>query len=86
VIDRNADAFGAALMDYLEGRDVPELALEALDGGTGPAMHPEWFFRQFEQWEWLDQQLLALIGQGPVLDQGPGQAGRACICKTAGWQ
>jgi hypothetical protein len=40
-------------MDYLEGRDVPGLALEALARGTGPAMHPEWFFRQFDQWEWL---------------------------------
>jgi len=78
VIDRNADAFGAALVDYLEGRDVPELALEALGGGVGPAMHPEWFFRQFEQWEWLDQQLLPLIGQGPVLDLGAG-AGRASL-------
>jgi hypothetical protein len=49
VIGRNADAFGAALMDYLEGSEVPDLALEALGQGVGPAMHPEWFFRQFEQ-------------------------------------
>jgi hypothetical protein len=51
-----------------EGRDVPELVLEVEGDGAGPAMHPEWFFRGVERWEWWDQQLLPLIGQGPVLD------------------
>jgi len=78
VIGRSDDAFGAALVDYLEGRDVPELVLEVEGDGAGPAMHPEWFFRGVERWEWWDQQLLPLIGQGPVLDLGAG-AGRASL-------
>ena len=44
VIDPSQDAFGAALLDYLEGNDVPELVLEDRSGWTGPAMHPEYFF------------------------------------------
>jgi hypothetical protein len=44
VIDPSQDAFGAALHDYLEGKDVPELVLEDRSGWTGPAMPPEWFF------------------------------------------
>lgn len=76
VIDRSRDAFGAALLDYQEGKDVPELVLEVQDGQSGPAMHPEWFFRRYEQWDWWDRELLPLIEQGPVLDLGAG-AGRA---------
>ena len=76
VIDPSQDAFGAALLDYLEGKDVPELVLEVEGGQVGPAMHPEWFFRSFEQWEWWDRKVLPLVEQGPVLDLGAG-AGRA---------
>jgi SAM-dependent methyltransferase len=76
VIDPLQDAFGAALLDYLEGKQVPELVMEAEGGQPKPAMHPEWFFRGFEQWEWWDRELLPLIEQGPVLDLGAG-AGRA---------
>lgn len=76
MIDPSEDAFGAALLDYLDGREVPELVLEAQDGGTGPAMHPEWFFRDFDRWDWWDRELLPLIEHGPVLDLGAG-AGRA---------
>jgi SAM-dependent methyltransferase len=48
-----------------------------VDGGqSGPALHPEWFFRNFEQWDWWDRELLSLIEHGPVLDLGAG-AGRA---------
>ena len=39
-------------------------------------MHPEWFFRGFERWEWWDRELLPRIERGPVLDLGAG-AGRA---------
>jgi SAM-dependent methyltransferase len=78
MIDPSEDAFGAALVDYLEGRDVPELVLETDDGGTGPALHPEWFFRSFDRWEWWDRKLLALVEHGPVLDLGAG-AGRASV-------
>ena len=78
MIDPSEDAFGAALVDYLEGRDVPELVLETDDGGTGPAMHPEWFFRSFDRWEWWDRKLLPLVEHGPVLDLGAG-AGRASL-------
>jgi SAM-dependent methyltransferase len=78
MIDPYEDAFGAALLDYLEGRDVPELVLETADGGTGPAMHPEWFFRSFDRWEWWDRELLPLVEHGPVLDLGAG-AGRASL-------
>jgi SAM-dependent methyltransferase len=77
VIDPSTDAFGAALLDYLDGKEVPELALEVEgDDGIGPAMHPEWFFRGFERWEWWDRELLPRIERGPVLDLGAG-AGRA---------
>jgi SAM-dependent methyltransferase len=78
MIDPSEDAFGAALLDYLEGRAVPELVLETAEGETGPAMHPEWFFRSFDGWEWWDRKLLPLVEHGPVLDLGAG-AGRASL-------
>jgi SAM-dependent methyltransferase len=78
MIDPSEDAFGAALVDYLEGSDVPELVLETDDGEAGPAMHPEWFFRSFDRWEWWDRKLLPLVERGPVLDLGAG-AGRASL-------
>jgi SAM-dependent methyltransferase len=78
VIDPSQDAFGAALLDYLEGKNVPELVLEDRGGWAGPAMHPEWFFRSFEQWDWWDRKILPLVEQGPVLDLGAG-AGRAAL-------
>jgi SAM-dependent methyltransferase len=78
VIDPSQDAFGAALLDYLQGNDVPGLILEVEGGESGPAMHPEWFFQSFEQWEWWDRELLPLVEHGPVLDLGAG-AGRAAL-------
>ena len=78
MIDPSQDAFGAALLDYLEGRDVPGLVLEVAGGEAGPAMHPEWFFRGFGQWDWWDREILPLVRQGPVLDLGAG-AGRASL-------
>jgi SAM-dependent methyltransferase len=76
MIDPSQDAFGTALLDYLEGKEVPGLELEVEGGQAGPAMHPECFFRNFEQWDWWDRELLPLIEHGPVLDLGAG-AGRA---------
>jgi hypothetical protein len=72
VIDPSRDAFGAALLDYLEGRDVPELVLEEEGGEAWPATRPEWFFRGFEQWDWWDREILPLVARGPVLDLGAG--------------
>lgn len=39
-------------------------------------MHPEWFFRGFDAWDWWDRELLPLAARGPALDLGAG-AGRA---------
>jgi SAM-dependent methyltransferase len=77
MISPSRDAFGTALLDFLEGKDVPELVLEVGDEAA-PAMHPDWFFRSFEQWEWWDRELLSLVEHGPVLDLGAG-AGRAAL-------
>jgi SAM-dependent methyltransferase len=57
---------------------VPELILEVEGDEAVPAMHPEWFFRGFEQWDWWDRELLPLVERGPVLDLGAG-AGRAAV-------
>jgi SAM-dependent methyltransferase len=78
VIDPSEDAFGTALLDYLEGEQVPELVLEKKRGQAGLALHPEWFFRCFERWDWWDRELLSLVEHGPVLDLGAG-AGRSSL-------
>lgn len=78
VIDPSQDAFGTALLDYLEGKEVPGLVLEEEGGQAWPALRPEWFFRGFGQWEWWERELVPLIKQGPVLDLGAG-AGRAAL-------
>lgn len=72
------DAWGTALLDHLRGRDVVQPMLEVDDGTVVPAMHPEWFFRDFERWDWWDRELLSTIKSGPVLDLGAG-AGRASL-------
>src|SRR5438477_10940820 len=72
------DAWGHALLNYLHKREVPELLLETDGGNTVPAMHPEWFFRTHEQWDWWERELLWLVTTGPVLDLGCG-AGRASL-------
>jgi SAM-dependent methyltransferase len=78
VIDPAHDAFGMALLDYLEGRHVPELTLEVKGGQSGPAMHPEWFFQTFASWDWWEREILPLVNTGPVLDLGAG-AGRTAL-------
>jgi SAM-dependent methyltransferase len=72
------DAWGTALLDHFHGREVPTPQLEVDTGERGPAMHPEWFFREFDAWDWWDRELLPLIESGPVLDLGAG-AGRAAL-------
>ena len=62
----------------LNGNEVPELTLEVEGGEAVPAMHREWFFPGFEQWDPWDQELLPLVTRGPVLDLGAG-AGRAAL-------
>ena len=55
---------------------MPQLDVDT--GESGPAMHPQWFFRSFEAWDWWEQELLPLVERGPVLDLGAG-AGRASL-------
>jgi SAM-dependent methyltransferase len=75
---REGDAWGRALLDHHAGREVPTPVLEVDDGGSGPAMHPEWFFRTFDTWDWWERELLPEIDRGPVLDLGCG-AGRVAL-------
>jgi SAM-dependent methyltransferase len=75
---KEGDAFGRALRDHYRGAWTPMPELEVEGGGVGDAMHPEWFFRRFEQWDWWDQQLLPLAAHGPALDLGAG-SGRASL-------
>jgi len=72
------DAWGLALLDHLEGRPVELLELEVDDGTVVPAMHPEWFFRERDDWEPEERELLDTVRDGPVLDLGAG-AGRAAL-------
>lgn len=72
------DAWGQALLDHCRGVWVPPPELEIGSGQIGDAMHPEWFFRSFEEWDWWDRELLPLVAQGPALDLGAG-AGRASL-------
>ena len=76
--EQTDDAWGRALLDYLHNRDVPELLLETDGGKTVPAMHPEWFFRTYDQWDWWERELLSPVTSGPVLDLGCG-AGRTAL-------
>ncbi len=78
VVAASEDAWGTALLDQFHGRDVPMPQLEVDTGERGPAMHPEWFFRSFDAWDWWERELLPLIESGPVLDLGAG-AGRAAL-------
>ena len=72
------DAWGDALVDHLRGRWTPLPELEIHAGGVGDAMHPEWFFRGFEAWDWWERELLPLAERSPALDLGAG-AGRAAL-------
>jgi hypothetical protein len=84
MISPSQDAFGTALLDFLEGRDVPELILEVEGDEAEPAMHPAWFFRGFEQWDWWDRELLRLVERGPSSIWGQERDVLPCTCRTAG--
>jgi hypothetical protein len=86
VIDPSQDAFGAALLDYLEDKDVPELVLEDRGGRTGPAMHPEWFFRSFEQWDVGTGKSCRLSSKGLSWISEPGRAALPCTCSSGACQ
>ncbi|HUP87006.1 MAG TPA: GNAT family N-acetyltransferase [Acidimicrobiales bacterium] len=75
---KQGDGWGRALRDHDRGVWTPMPELEVEDGGVSDAMHPEWFFRRFEQWDWWERQLLPLAAQGPALDLGAG-AGRTSL-------
>ena len=72
------DAWGDALVDHLLGRWVPTPELEVEGGAVGDAMHPSWFFRTFEAWDWWERELLPLAVRSPALDLGAG-AGRVSL-------
>ena len=72
------DAWGRALLDHLDGGLTNAPQLEVDDGTAVPAMHPSWFFREFDEWDWWERELLGAIDEGPVLDLGAG-AGRAAL-------
>lgn len=74
------DAWGDALRSHHRARwtPTPELEVEGRPGAVGAAMHPEWFFRTFERWDWWDRELLPLARRSPTLDLGAG-AGRASL-------
>lgn len=71
------DAFGKALLDHLEGRELNPLLLEADDGTSVPAMEPAWFFQTSDEWYPWEKNALESLN-GPVLDLGCG-AGRAAL-------
>jgi SAM-dependent methyltransferase len=74
----SSDAWGRALLDQLDQRDVAQPLLELDSGDVVPAMHPDWFFRPFEAWDWWEPELLSAVIEGPVLDLGCG-AGRVAL-------
>jgi len=76
-IPEEGDAFGKALLDFLEGREGKQLILEADDGTSIPAMEPAWFFQTSDKWYPWEKNALDSL-KGPVLDLGCG-AGRASL-------
>lgn len=74
----SSDAWGAALLDHLDGISDASPELEVDDGVVVPAMDPSWFFRPYEEWDWWERELLDAVTTGPVLDLGAG-AGRAAL-------
>jgi RimJ/RimL family protein N-acetyltransferase len=74
----DGDAWGEALVDHHRGRWTPTPGLEVEGGGVGDAMHPAWFFREFDEWDSWEQALLAEARRSPALDLGAG-AGRASL-------
>jgi hypothetical protein len=72
------DAWGRALLDHSRTVWVPVPQLETGGGKVGAAMHPEWFFRTHDEWDWWERELLGAVTGGPALDLGAG-AGRVSL-------
>ena len=80
------DAFGAALVDFVNsGSPTEELLLEVDDGRVLPAMAAEWFFLQEPDWVDAERNLLAEAVKGPVLDIGAGAGRLALHFQSLGW-
>jgi hypothetical protein len=65
------DAWGAALLDYLDGASGPELILERDDGWQRPALPPSKVFAEPDEWDAAEREILGRVSAGPVLDLGP---------------
>jgi hypothetical protein len=86
MIDPSQDAFGTALLDYLDGKDVAPLALQVQGGKTGPTMNPEWFSAASSGGTaWIRK---SWCRWNTVLSWtlGRARAGRLCICGSEGCQ
>ncbi len=70
------DAFGRALLDYLEGRDG-SMAVERSDGQLDDSVGSRVYFEPYEEWRELDR-WAAELARGRVLDVGCG-AGRLTL-------
>src|ERR1700689_1988775 len=84
MIDPSQDAFGAALLDYLEGKDVAELVLEDRSGWTGPAMRPEWFSGALSSGTGGIGKSCRLSSKGLSLTSEPVRAALPCTCNSGG--
>ncbi len=76
LLSRRHDAFGRALLDYLEGRGgtmVVERSDGLVEGSVGSAV----YFESYEEWREIDRRVAALA-RGRVLDVGCG-AGRLAL-------
>lgn len=79
MLDADEDAFGRALMDWMDGCDSGRLLLERDDGWVGEAMRPASFFAGPDDWPAYERWALDQVPpEGRVLDVGCG-AGRHAL-------
>jgi SAM-dependent methyltransferase len=76
------DAFGRLLLDHLDGR-AGEVFLDSDDGSTGPALGPEWFFAEPEEWANPEHAVFESV-RGRVLDVGAGAGRHSLECQRRG--
>ena len=76
------DAFGRLLLDHMDGR-AGELFLDRDDDYSGPALGPEWFFAEPEEWVDAERDVFASVG-GRVLDVGAGAGRHSLECQRRG--
>lgn len=72
----DTDAFGAALLDWVQGGTVPEF-IERDDGKLEEGAGPEAYLADFRDWPEAEQKSVALM-RGRILDAGCG-AGRVAL-------